>query len=46
MPVITLDSTLTGPLATVENKGLTENLNPLDTTLTKNIGGEEVLTVD
>ena len=39
MSVTYLDATLTGPLASVENKGLTENLNPLDATLTKNIGG-------
>src|SRR5882724_11674281 len=39
MPVTHLDITLTNPLASVENKGLTENLNPLDATLTKNIGG-------
>jgi len=34
-----LESTLVDLLASVENKGLTENLNPLDATLTKNIGG-------
>ena len=34
-----LESTLTGPLASVENKELTETLTPLDATLTKNIGG-------
>src|SRR6266403_2375768 len=39
MPVTYLDSTLTRPLARAENKGLAENLNPLDATLTKNIGG-------
>jgi hypothetical protein len=38
MPVTYLDSTLTSPLPSVENKGLTENLNPLDATLTKNMG--------
>ena len=39
MRVTYLDATLTNPLASAENKGLTENLNPLDATLTKNIGG-------
>jgi len=39
MPVTYLDATLVGLLVSVENKGLTENLNPLDATLTKNIGG-------
>ena len=34
-----LESTHTGPLASVENKELTETLTPLDATLTKNIGG-------
>jgi hypothetical protein len=34
-----LESTLTGPLASVENKELTETITPLDATLTKNIGG-------
>jgi hypothetical protein len=34
-----LESTLTGPLASVENKELTETLTPLDATLMKNIGG-------
>src|SRR6266403_57129 len=43
MPVTYLDATLTSPLASVENKGLTENLKPLDATLTKNIGGRGVL---
>jgi hypothetical protein len=43
MPVTYLDSTLTSPLPSVENKGLTENLNPLDATLTKNIGGRGVI---
>ena len=38
MPVTYLDATLTNPLASAENKGLTESLNPLDATLTKNIG--------
>jgi hypothetical protein len=38
MPVTYFDSTLTSPLPSVENKGLTENLNPLDATLTKNMG--------
>ena len=37
--VSSLFSTLTGPLASVENKELTETLTPLDATLTKNIGG-------
>ncbi len=36
-------STLVGSLASVENKGLTESLNPLDATLTKNRGGGVVI---
>jgi len=39
LPVTYLDATLTNPLTSAENKGLTEDLNPLDATLTKNIGG-------
>src|SRR6266404_6374442 len=38
-----LESALVNPLASVENKGLTENLNPLDATLTKNTGGGVVI---
>jgi len=38
-----LESTLTVPLASVENKELTEMLIPLDATLTKNIGGGPVM---
>ena len=34
-----LESTLVDLLVSVENKGLTDTLNPLDATLTKNIGG-------
>jgi hypothetical protein len=34
-----LESILVDLLASVENKGLTEKLNPLHATLTKNIGG-------
>jgi len=43
LPITLLESTLVDLLVSVENKGLTENLNPLDATLTKNIGGRVVI---
>src|SRR6266404_4769667 len=38
-----LKSTLANPLASVENKELTETLTPLESTLTKNTGGGVVI---
>ena len=39
LPISPLEATLTKPSASVHSKRLTEMLNPLECTLTKNLGG-------